>query len=110
MLFAMVQMVKLSVGLMICTILTSFCGVLHWIAKQSRHGNLLEQLESSGTRIMMSGPIVRQLGEHRCSEKHVRVVMDFMGFFIPHIFLYCWFTTLAKESRHTLSLFGGNCR
>ena len=42
-----------------------------WIEKLSHRGRLLEHLESSGTKIMMRGPIVRHLcvGKYRETNK-----------------------------------------
>ena len=38
-----------------------FLLLLHWIEKWSSCGRLLEHLESFGTKIIMRGPIVREL-------------------------------------------------
>ena len=45
--------------------------LLHWIKEQSSRGCLLEHLESSGTKIMNKGSIVRQLcvGRYRETNK-----------------------------------------
>ena len=34
---------------------------VHWIEKQSSHGQALEYLDSSGSKAFMNGPIVRKL-------------------------------------------------
>ena len=92
--------------------------LLHWIEKRSSHGCLLEHLESSFTKIIIGGPIVRHLCVGRYRETKI-LKMNFtrgshLGSFctagICEIscldgFLCCWFTTLAKYSRHDRSLF-----
>ena len=42
-----------------------------WIEKRSSHGRALEHLESSGTKIMMRGPVVRLSCQRKTTpEKH----------------------------------------
>ena len=38
------------------------CLYVHWVEKLSSRGSLLQHLESSGTKTMMRGPIIRQFG------------------------------------------------
>ena len=54
--------------------------MLHWIEKKSSHGCALEYLESSGTKIMMCGPIVHQLYELGNREKRNQTKMNFFIF------------------------------
>ena len=72
---------KLCVS-MILTFASLFVFMFHGIKKQSSCVCLLEQLESSGTKTLMTGPIVRQL--HVCvdqTNKHTDklLVMNFEG-------------------------------
>ena len=46
--------------------------LLDWIKKRSSRGRLLEHLESSGTKIMTSGSMVRQLCEANKSRETER--------------------------------------
>ena len=85
--------------------------MFHGIKKWSSCVCLLEQLESSGTKTMMRGPIVRQL--HVCvdeTNKHTDklLVMNFAGGggFQVHVFGGGFhFTTLAMYSKHALVYF-----
>ena len=50
---------------------------------------LLERLKSSGTKIMMRGPIVRELcvGRNKVRKNKQALVDEFQGVFRPHLFL-----------------------
>ena len=45
-------------------------GRLHRIEKRSSHGHLLEQLESSGTKIMMRGILVGYIKHYLCMGRY----------------------------------------
>ena len=78
-------------------------GGFQCIEKHSSHGHALE---SSGTKIMMRGTIVCQLCKQKQTNKQTTNKQK------NNKFLDCtstsfFLTTLAKDSRHTWSLFGG---
>ena len=55
-----------------------FCCLLHWMEKWSCHGDALEHLESSGTKSVLGGPLVRLL----CKPRNINRNKDeFSGFF-----------------------------
>ena len=72
------------------------------IIKRSNRRYALENLESSGTKIMMSGPIVWQLCERRNRNKPILKMNFFFsslgGFVLP-------VTTLVRDSRHAWNFF-----
>ena len=81
----------------------------NWIVKQSRRGRLLEHLELSGTKAMMSRHTVHKLcvGRNReTNKKSLKVKNE--DFHILRGFLRHQFTTRAKASRHIWSFSAGN--
>ena len=55
--------------------------LLHRMEKRKSRGHLLEQLESSGTKTMMRGPIVRHRGKTRETKTKKIWKINFMVFY-----------------------------
>ena len=60
--------------------------LFHWMAKRSHHECLLEHLESSGTKIVKQGPIVRQLCVGR--NRHATLDSEFSVFFTLPVYYF----------------------
>ena len=98
------RIVNRGCALTIQTLFPFFPLLLHWIKKQSHHGHLLEHLKSSGTKIKMRGPIVRQLCVQDTEKQTKNILEDEFCRF--KFFSFVWFTAIAKDLRLILCIFG----
>ena len=81
-----------------------FFFLLHWIKKRSSHGCLLEHLDSSGLNYDEKTYCMKVMHWKEKSNKQRSVMFFSISQFT--FFLRCWFTTIAWDLRHILSLFG----